>query len=151
MQSAQLLFIVLILSTIGIIYIFYPRKASGISSVIINGNKVNVEVVTTPASMARGLMFRKYLAENAGMLFIFGNSARHSFWMANTLIPLDIIWIDENKKIVDIKHNTPPCTADVIKSYCTSYLPQAKAKYVLEVNGDWCNKNSVKIGDSVLF
>jgi len=151
MQTFQILFVTLALSVLGIIYIFYPRKAHNILSVIINDHKVDVEVVTTPASMAKGLMFRKYLAENAGMLFIFPNSAKHSFWMANTLIPLDIIWIGNDKKIVDIKENAPPCTDDLIKSFCTSYIPQEKANYVLEVNGSWCAKNGVKVGDFVSF
>ncbi|MFH2109065.1 MAG: DUF192 domain-containing protein [Patescibacteria group bacterium] len=151
MQTSQIFFVVLAFSVLGIIYIFYPRKSINIRSVDINGKKVGVEVVTTPTSMAKGLMFRKHLAENSGMLFIFGNSAKHSFWMANTLIPLDIIWIGNDKKIVDIKENAPPCTASVIRSFCTSYIPQEKANYVLEVNGSWCAKNGVKIGDSVLF
>jgi len=151
MQTSYLLFTMLLLSIAGLTYIFYPRKATNIRSVVVNNRKVDVEVVTTPASMARGLMFRKNLAENSGMLFIFPNSAKHSFWMANTLIPLDIIWINEDKKIVDIKHSAPPCSNNIIQSYCTPYLPKEKAKYVLEVNGGWCEKNGVKIGDPVSF
>lgn len=111
----------------------------------INGHIIKAEIADDPKEQALGLMFRKNLAENSGMLFIYERSARYSFWMKNTKIPLDIIWIDEGLNIVHIEHSVPPCT----QSPCLSYRPPAAAKYVVEVNGGWAIKNGVKIGDTV--
>ena len=74
-------------------------------------------------------MFRSSLPNNAGMVFVFENSDIHSFRMKNTLIPLDMIWLDSDFQIVDIQQ-ADPCTADP----CTSYIPAASAQYVLEIN-----------------
>ena len=93
----------------------------------------------------RGLMLRDSLPQNAGMLFVFDNEAYHSFWMANTTIPLDAIHFDSNGKVVDIIHMEPCKT---VESYCRNYTPQEKAKYVLEVNEGFSDKNSIKINAS---
>ncbi len=129
-----------------------PENLGNIEFVEIGGNQVKVEVARTPAQRAKGLMFRTNLAENAGMLFIFENEAKHGFWMANTKIPLDIIWIDSTGKIVDISKNTPPCTeTGNMQAMCKTYKPRVRALYVLEVNGGWTEGNGAKIGDKVIF
>ncbi|MDR0650181.1 MAG: DUF192 domain-containing protein [Candidatus Peribacteria bacterium] len=74
-------------------------------------------------------MFRETLADNAGMLFIFDQEDHHSFWMKNTLIPLDILRLHSGLQIVDIQQ-AQPCEADP----CPSYLPSSSAQYVLELN-----------------
>ena len=79
------------------------------SLVSLNEKTFEVEIADTSLERAQGLMFRAELKEYQGMLFIFPISEKHSFWMKNTLIPLDIIWIDENKKIVYIYENAQPC------------------------------------------
>lgn len=115
-----------------------------------NAPKVLVEIADTEAKRAKGLMFRTSLPENSGMFFIFPFSSKYAFWMANTKIPLDIIWLDEDFTIVDISKNTPPCTeTGAIKSLCTTYPPKAKARYVLEVNGGFCDKYLIKISDKL--
>lgn len=117
-----------------------------------SNTKVKVEIADTEAKRAKGLMFRTHMPENNGMLFIFQTSASHAFWMANTKIPLDIIWINEDLKIVDISKNTPPCTeTGTLISLCKAYAPKDKAKYVLEVNGGYTDKNKIGIGDEVIF
>jgi len=114
--------------------------------------KVMVEIADTEAKRTKGLMFRTHMPENNGMLFIFQTSASHAFWMANTKIPLDIIWINEDLRIVDISKNTPPCTeSGTLTSLCKAYTPKDKAKYVLEVNGGYTDKNEIEIGDEVKF
>ncbi|MEN9389195.1 MAG: hypothetical protein RLY61_279 [Candidatus Parcubacteria bacterium] len=123
-------------------YVFFTKTST----------KVAVEIANTEAKRAKGLMFRTHLQEDRGMLFIFQTSASHAFWMANTKIPLDILWINEDLKIVDISKNTPPCTeTGTLTSLCKAYAPREKAKYVLEVNGGYTDKNSIVIGDYVSF
>jgi uncharacterized membrane protein (UPF0127 family) len=119
--------------------------------VLINSNEekftIKAEVADSAKERARGLMNRSYLDEDEGMLFIFENEGKHGFWMKNTLIPLDLIFIDAEGKIVDIKHNFEPCS----KIFCDTYKPVEPAKYVLEVNGGFCEMNEIKISNAVLL
>ena len=92
-------------------------------------------------------MFRENLEQDKGMLFIFQEEGEYSFWMKNTLIPLDIIWINQNKEVVFIKKNFEPCTQEV----CPSVKPDKKAKYVLELNVGTVEQIGLKIGDKIIF
>jgi len=121
-----------------------PKKAY----VEVGGKKVEVEIADNDSKRAVGLMGRKQLDKDSGMFFIFPNEKIHTFWMAGTFIPLDIIWINSNLEIVYISENTPPCTESV-KSACSIYKPTEKAKYVLEVNSGWVKENNVSIGDTI--
>jgi len=118
-----------------------------LSSVCIKNNCFQVELATTPATRDRGLMYRKELDQNKGMLFIFDNMGIYPFWMENTLIPLDMIWIDNSYKIVFIGQNVQPCHSLI----CPSVIPSAQAKYVLEINAGICQKIGLKIGDVAQF
>jgi YVTN family beta-propeller protein len=106
--------------------------------------RVFVEVADDQDETMRGLMFRKHLPWNVGMLFVFHNEEPRTFWMKNTLIPLDMIFVDSNLKIVDIKENVPPCTQG---DECPLYPSQERAQYVLEVNAGFFQENGIKIGD----
>ena len=117
------------------------------NQVCINDNCFYVELATTPEDRARGLMFREHLDPDKGMLFIFEEEGVHSFWMKNTLIPLDIIWISEDQEVVFISKNTQPCKTDI----CPSINPGKKAKYVLEVNGGISDKLELSVGDKALI
>ncbi len=108
----------------------------------------NVELAKTAEEKSRGLMFRKNLDSNKGMLFVFKKEGDYAFWMKNTLIPLDIIWINENKEAVFISQNTPPCPEE---SPCLYIIPNKNAKYVLEINGGAAEKIGLKIGDKMTF
>jgi len=88
-----------------------------------------IEVVQTAADRQQGLMHRESMPSNRGMLFVWKDEAPRNFWMKNTLIPLDMIWINEAKEIVDIQA-AKPCTAEP----CTVYSGKVPAKYVLELN-----------------
>src|SRR5215218_5443429 len=94
------------------------------------GVQVQAEIVDTPDAVERGLMFRESLGPNEGMLFIFEKTGFYPFWMKNTLIPLDIIWIDEQWRIVSIAESVPPCRTDP----CATYPPAGDARYVVEVS-----------------
>jgi uncharacterized membrane protein (UPF0127 family) len=86
-------------------------------------------------------MHRSKLAEDAGMLFVFEEAGTHSFWMKNTLIPLDAIWITDTWHVAEVK-SMVPCTLDP----CPLYTPALPAKYVLEVNEGWAEKNGIGPG-----
>lgn len=119
-------------------------------TVKINEKEVSAELADTPFKQGMGLMFREHLDENAGMLFVFGSEGKRAFWMANTKISLDMIWANSNKEIVFIHKNVPPCTeTGGMKSLCQRYTPDKPAKYVLEVNGGWTDKNNISIGDTI--
>src|SRR3989344_3844205 len=98
--------------------------------------KVNVEIADDNNERMNGLMFRKNLDKDSGMLFVFDDEKNQTFWMKNTLIPLDVIFIGKDMKIVDIKHATP-CNEDPCKLYKSS----GPARYVLEVNYNFTIKN----------
>ena len=106
--------------------------------------KINVEIADDNEERIKGLMFREKLNENEGMFFIFEDESHQTFWMKNTLIPLDIIFIDKNFKIVDIK-NAIPCKEEP----CVLYKSSKPAKYVLEVNENFSTKNNISIGNKV--
>ncbi len=131
-----------------IVWFFYkksfdPNFNKDTQRIKIGEKEVFVEIADTPAKRAKGLMFRKSLDENEGMFFIFENEGYHSFWMANTYIPLDIIWFDSDMNIVHIERNVPTCTeTGNLRALCKSYRPGKKAKYVLEVNAGWVDSAS---------
>lgn len=107
--------------------------------------KVNVEVADTEALRALGLSNRRYLGDYDGMFFVFEDNVNYPFWMKDTFINLDIIFIDENGFIVDIKEENEPCS----DSYCPQILSDQEYRYVLEVNGGFAKTNGVKKGQSV--
>ena len=103
---------------------------------------VDVEVMRTPAELAKGLMFRERLEPDAGMLFVFPASEHHAFWMKNTLIPLDMIFVGEDLRVVGVVANAEPLTT----------IPRSVGKpsrYVLEVNGGWAAAHGVAAADRV--
>jgi len=108
---------------------------------------VEVELALTDAQQAKGLQYRESLEMNKGMLFVFGEPSQVKFWMKNTLIPLDIIWLDQRKRIVYIQKNTPPCLQEI----CPTYGPDENCRYVLEANAGWANANDIGIGDRAEF
>lgn len=112
-----------------------------------DGYSVHVELATTDETRAQGLMFRDRLRPASGMLFLFTANGNYPFWMKNTLIPLDMIWIDQQKRVAHVKQNVPPCQADP----CPSYDPKAEARYVLEVAGGVTKEHPLKPGDQLRF
>ena len=108
---------------------------------------VNVEVVQKEEELHRGLQFRESLGPDSGMLFVFQKSGPYAFWMKDTLIPLDMIWMDYARRIVHIEHNVPPCVADP----CPRYPPGHEALYVLEVNAGYAQKLGLQLGDMAEF
>jgi uncharacterized protein len=123
-------------------------RKDGSLSIILTKNPtpilLDIEIADNEEERMRGLMDRQNLPDNAGMLFIFPNEEPRSFWMKNTYISLDIIYIDSKKEIVSIQKYTQP------KS--TYSIPSEKpAKYVLEVNAGYSDKNGIYPGDKIDF
>lgn len=108
-------------------------------SVVFDNVSFDVEMAQTSEERAKGLMFRESMPENHGMLFVFEEDAPRSFWMKNTLIPLDMIFIDGNMTVVDVK-NAVPCKEDP----CSTY--SAHGTYVLEINAGLAEKYGIKAG-----
>lgn len=107
----------------------------------------DVEIASTAAQHRKGLMYRKNLPKNQGMLFIFEKEKPLSFWMKNTLIPLDIIFISKDKKVVSIAFNALPCQKDP----CPSHYSYKPAQYVVEINGGLAEEFGIKKGAEVKF
>lgn len=144
MKKITLIFILIgIVVIAGVLFLLTQEKDNS-NRVCFSDKCVNVEVVDTPAEREIGLMFRKSLGEDEGMLFIFENSGNYPFWMKNTLIPLDMIWINSDFKIVEIQ-TAVPCTQEP----CGVYGGKELAKYVVEVNAGFAEKNWIKVGDGV--
>ena len=106
-----------------------------------------MEVVRKEPERLRGLQFRKSLCDHCGMLFVFPHSQIYSFWMKDTLIPLDMIWMDYARRVVYIEKNVPPCRADP----CPAYTPTEKAVYVLEINAGSADRWGLRVGDTAAF
>lgn len=105
---------------------------------------IDIEIADDDLQTQRGLMYRRTLKQDRGMLFIFPDEEERSFWMKNTLISLDIMYLNTNKEIVSISENTPPKSEESI----WSELP---AKYVLEVNAGFVGQYQIQVGNKMTF
>ncbi len=112
-----------------LVFLLFIVGCSSQPYVVIGDERINVEVADEAPEMMRGLMYREELCEDCGMIFVFDADREHSFWMKNTLIPLEMIFINSAGVVVDVL-SAEPCTIDP----CEHYTPKDKAKYVVEVN-----------------
>jgi hypothetical protein len=101
-----------------------------------------IELALTPPQMEQGLMFRRSLAADAGMLFDYGDPQPIAMWMKNTLIPLDMIFIGQDGKVLDFRERAVPMSLDTIE-------PKVPARAVLEVNAGTVNRLGLGVGDTV--
>lgn len=107
----------------------------------IKGQKLTAEVARTDPERMKGLMHRRILPENRGMLFVFPDVAKHSMWMMNTYVPLSVAFLDERGVIINIE-DMEPLTQ-------TAHGAAKPAKYALEMNRGWFKKRGIKAGASV--
>ncbi|MBU2523567.1 DUF192 domain-containing protein [Patescibacteria group bacterium] len=103
------------------------------------------EVADSAAEMEQGLMYRESLDDNQAMLFDLRKPSYASLWMKNTLIPLDMIFIDEDLNIVDIFKDVQPCATET----CENYASEHKVRYLLEINGGLSDDYSINFGDKI--
>lgn len=108
-----------------------------------NDHLVVAEIADTPERQQRGYMFRTEVRDGEGMVFLFAQPDFHPFWMKNTLVPLDIIWMDRENTVIHIEANTPPCKQDP----CPNYGAMRKAATVLEVRAGTAAAQGLKTGD----
>ncbi len=148
MKTNKLLSVLLIILLI-LLVIFISYKTKEKKTICFNEACFEVEIADNHDERIRGLMFRDNLNANQGMLFIYELEGQHYFWMKNTKIPLDIIWIDKNFKIVFISHKTLPCKTEI----CQIYGPDGmiKSLYVLEVNAGVAEDIGLKLGDEMVL
>jgi uncharacterized membrane protein (UPF0127 family) len=107
-------------------------------------SKIDIEAALTPDQEQQGLMFRRSMADTLGMLFVFDVEEQQSFWMKNTYIPLDIIYVSAKKEIVSIAADCKTLSEESIPS-------EGPAKYVVEVNGGYAVKKGLKKGDKIEY
>ncbi len=113
------------------------------------GAVIQAELANTPQKRAEGLMYRTHLAPDRGMLFTFSQAEAWVFWMKNTKIPLDLIWINEKKQIVHIEQNVPICTRT--DDSCPQYRPNEGALYVLELAAGRAESLKLQRGSKLQF
>jgi uncharacterized membrane protein (UPF0127 family) len=112
-----------------------------------SGRVLDVEVMVSDQDRAMGLMFRRSLAEDKGMLFVFEWSGFHGIWMKNCRFPIDILWLDQERRIVHVTEGAEPCKSDP----CPTYEPLRRASYVLELNAGQAAREGAVVGATVSF
>jgi uncharacterized protein len=115
-----------------------------------DGTVVQCEVVYRPEDMARGMMFRESLPARRGMLFLHTQPSNTQYWMYQVKIPLDIIFMNRERHIVEMSLNTPPCPSKNPRE-CPSYGGKATYWMVLEIAGGEAAKHNLKVGDVLEF
>jgi len=140
-MKKEIIVVVVILIVLGLVFF----NESEIKEVCFENGCFEVELAISYEERSQGLMYREQL--DGGMLFVFPEEGVYSFWMKNTLIPLDMIWISEDLGVVDIYENALPCITEV----CESYGPTTEALYVLEINSGEVSEFGISIGERVSF
>jgi uncharacterized protein len=114
-----------------------------------DGKVVLAETAVRPEELAKGLMYRESLAANRGMLFFHTAESLYPYWMKNCKIALDMVWMDQGRRIVEIAASVPPCPAETVN--CPSYGGHEKAMYVLELGAGQAAKHGLKKGQRLEF
>lgn len=122
----------------------FAETFTGQAIVNVNGANLVAAVADTPWEREKGLSGSTSLNDKSAMFFVFEEADEHGFWMKDMNMPIDIIWIDESNRIVDIRENISPDT------YPQVFKPSAPAKYVLEVNAGYVDRNGIAIGDTIM-
>lgn len=112
------------------------------------GQRYDVELALTDESRAQGLMFRDAMDEDRGMLFIHDYTEPLAYWMKNTKIALDILYFDEQRRLVSQQRNVPPCSAG---NACPPYPSRRPARYVLELNAGQAERLKLQDGAELVF
>jgi uncharacterized membrane protein (UPF0127 family) len=112
-----------------------------------SGKALQVEVMVKDEERALGLMFRDSLPRDRGMLFLFESSGFHSIWMKNCRFPIDILWLDEERRVVHLAESVPPCRSEP----CATYTPLRRAVYVIELNAGQARQEGALVGTAIDF
>ena len=115
-----------------------------------NGKRITAEAARNQIDLLRGLMFRESMPAERGMLFTHPDQAIYHDWMYQTKMPLDIIWMDQDHRIVEMSLKTPPCTSKSARE-CPNYGGNFKSRFVLEVNAGEAEANHLAVGQELVF
>jgi len=143
-NSTKLIFILIIMLLITLLF-FIPLTDNNDKACFSDGYCVNLEIKDTPEERTLGLMFRDNLDEKDAMLFVFEQPGQYKYWMKNMKIPIDIIFLNENKEIVTIHKRVEPCTEEP----CDLYDPDEPALYVIEVKAGFSERHNLAPGQKV--
>ena len=126
----------------------FLQKHIHYNSTEVHIEKIAVDVLIADNFIKRmiGLMYRKSLRNNQGMLFIFGSSDYHSIWMLNMHFSIDILWINKSFDIIDMQENAMPCRS---MFNCKTYRPKKPDKYIIELNAGFIKNNRIKKGAKI--
>jgi uncharacterized membrane protein (UPF0127 family) len=113
------------------------------------GREIQAEVEINPVDMQKGMMFRDSLERGHGMLFIHEKPGLYAYWMYQVKIPLDMLWMDADHRIVEISADTPPCKTRA--SECPNYGGHYPAQYVLELGGGEAKRLGLQVGQTLEF
>ncbi|MEC4888984.1 MAG: DUF192 domain-containing protein [Nitrospira sp.] len=114
-----------------------------------SGTVIQAEIADTPLKRSTGLMYRDHLEKDHGMLFFFDQAQEWTFWMKNTKISLDLIWMDAKKRVIHIERNVPICTRT--DDSCPQYRPNEGAMFVLEIAGGTVDGLKIEKGTKLQF
>lgn len=117
------------------------------TAILPDDTRITLDVAVTPEELARGLMFRPFLPEDRGMLLLFEEERVPSIWMKNTLVQLDLVFLDDSGRVVDVIERADPCAADP----CPHYIPRHPARTVLEIAAGVAGSHGLKEGDVIEF
>lgn len=144
----RLLFLIFLNSYHGLAPSYAVEKPTLLSGMIEFRNRpftVQTEIAVTAADRETGLMYRQQLAEDSGMLFVFEERHPIRVWMKNTLLPLDILFLDQNAQVIDLVENLQPCH----QVNCPVYTSRQAASFMLELNAGYVRSHQLQIGDSL--
>ena len=112
-----------------------------------SGKVLQVEVMVKDEDRAMGVMFRPSLPMDRGLLFVFDSPEFHGFWMKNCRFPIDMVWLDQDERVVHVAEAVPPCKADP----CPVYEPLRRASYVVEMNAGQARREKAVLGATLRF
>ena len=118
------------------------------TKVTVNNFDLTVYLAMNNKQIIKGLVIKNQLKENEGMLFVYQLPAKYTFSMRGMKFPIDIIWLDNARKVIHIEHSLDPCPSDID---CPKFIPSAAALYVLETIAGFSNRHNVKIGTQIHF
>lgn len=139
MRNKLLIFVFLGLLVAGFVY--QKTEKTPVPRAFLGGEALVLEIADTDALHTRGLSGHKPLAENEGMLFVFPKDGLYGFWMKDMLFPLDILWLDSEYRIIDVREGATP------ESYPQIFTPSTPARYVLELSSGFFSKHKLKNGN----
>ena len=148
------LFVFVFLASVLLVYIFKSKTVQGLMydrnirhdiSVIAPKGTIDTELADSDSERERGLSFRNEMQISEGMLFVFDKSAKYAFWMKDMNFPIDILWLDEEGRVVYMEENV------AVSTYPGYFINEAKAKYVFEINAGMANKLGIYLGTKLVI